>query len=267
VFSLSIFFAFISTWAADPIIQKAQDLTLAKDRAGACKALVAAIDSEKSAAANTKKYLRALEDLSEIFYTDRAQKLFLEAEGQLLNHGRKVVDQFEEVRALEPGNVKVLKTLISLRLEERDCGAAEKLSEEASSLNPYSPELQALRVQVALCADKVDSAKLLQTKFAESLKGLKSANEFIGLWIAANKKNWDEVRKRITEFKGADANHPEVLYWRVKIEGAAGSLRGELLDKYLSICQRDYVQLRRAYAWMPSLCSQRREMEELRGAL
>ena len=250
-------------------LEKAQAYTLNKNRPMTCQTLATALRTEKANTPNFKTLLKSLENLSRMFYTDKAQKLYLQAESLLLTQNKSATDRLEEARQLEPGNIQILSAITWARLRDRECTIAEKTIDEALNCNPFSPELLLLKAQTLHCLGRTETLKDFLVKNGETLKSSKNAIEVIQLQLAAETKQWDEVLRKSQELLSSDANNAEILYLNLRAQKELSSVKISKEDtgRFLSLCQKDFAVMRKKYFWNPYLCSQQKEIEDLQGHL
>ena len=264
MFSIFIIFPL---WAGDAVLERAQQLTLAQNREGAVQAILSGIRTEKPGSANAKRWIKALGDATEIFYSEKAQKLYLEAEAQAELRPKAAIDHLEDVRRMEPGNVRVLRTLAHVRLLENECPSGATVIAEGLRMNPFAMDLQVAEIYGAICSGKIGIAKDLILKRSETFKILRGGNELSQIWLAAQKKDSEDLRKRSLDFYNVDPDNPEAIYWVLHSGVQTPQQRKDLSEKFLVACTRDSSSVRRKYNWIPTVCTQRKEVEDLRGTL
>ncbi|MES2857468.1 MAG: hypothetical protein V4692_16475, partial [Bdellovibrionota bacterium] len=130
------------------IITKAQNLTLQRDRLQASQILLRAIQREPKNSVAYREMMKALEELTAVFYTERAQGAFAAAESIVAIKPKEALDSYAEALRLEETNVAVLKGIARANLVLDECDKAETSLKTAESLIPFSGEIHLLRLQV-----------------------------------------------------------------------------------------------------------------------
>ena len=158
------------------LIQKAQNLALQHDRLQSSQVLIRAIQREQKGSQAHKELMRALEDLTTVFYTEKAQGSFAAGNSLLETKPRDAIDSYLEALRLEDGNVAVLKALARVHLSEGECDKADGYVRQAEGLNPFSPEVILLRVQELGCAK---NSEALDAKLVAAESDLEPVMKFV----------------------------------------------------------------------------------------
>ncbi len=235
------------------LIEKAQNLSLQKDRLQASQILVRAIARESKSSSAYKALTTSLDELMNAFYTEKAQSAFAAAEANLPLKPREAIDGFSEALRLEDGNVTVLKALSRTHLTLSECDRADGFVTKAEGLNPYSPEVQLLRLQVLDCnkAGDVLTAKLFPLDPA-----LVAFDNFIrGMQIKdlIRREEFKKAKTLATQWEAGDPTYPEVYFWKWTLS------RDEKADraaarKYVELCQNLTPRKRKSFNLDVDLC-------------
>jgi hypothetical protein len=124
------------------LISKARHLTFQRDRLQASQVLLRGIQRESKNSPAQKELIAALEELSGVFYTEKAQSLFLLADAMEGEKLREAVEKLNEALRLEEGNLSILKALGRVHLRLGECSTASKPISEGMAINPYSSEFR-----------------------------------------------------------------------------------------------------------------------------
>jgi len=242
-----------STETYQDLIEKAQNLSLQKDRLQASQILVRALARETKGSSAFKSLAQALDELMTTFYTERAQSAFTAAESNLPLKPRDAIEGFTEALRLEDGNVTVLKALARTHLTLAECDKADGFVTKAEALDPYAPEILLLRLQVLDCskAGEALTAKLFPTDLA--LNGLE--NFFRGLQIKDLLRRTEDKRAKalVSQWEAADASYPEVYYWKWMVSKTETPDR-TAARKYVELCQNLTPRKRKSYNLDVDLC-------------
>ena len=93
------------------LIQKAQNLTLQRDRLQTSQLLVRGIKREARASQAAKELMKALDELTTVFYTEKAQTAFVAGDSIIENKPKEAIEHFLTAQRLEDGNLATLRSL------------------------------------------------------------------------------------------------------------------------------------------------------------
>src|SRR4051812_15574321 len=82
------------------LISKARHLTFQRDRLQATQVLVRGLQHEAKNSAAYKELLSELNELSEVFYTEKAQSIFLAADAMEIEKPKDAIEKFNEALRL-----------------------------------------------------------------------------------------------------------------------------------------------------------------------
>ena len=244
------------------LIEKAQNLSLQRDRLQASQILVRALAREAKTSAGFKELNRALDDLMSAFYTERAQSVFISAESNLPLKPREAIDGFTEALRLEDGNVTILKALARTHLTQGDCDKAEAFIKSAETLDPYAPEVLLLRIQALDCS----KSSLLAAKLSSPDPQMASLEAWLRPIKIRSFLNSDEFKKAkalASDWESADRDYPEVYYWKWRISKEASDKDDAspqekpdriAAQKYVQLCQNLTPRKRKSFNLDVELC-------------
>jgi hypothetical protein len=238
------------------LIEKAQNLSLQKDRLQASQILIRGIAHESKVSTAYKELTRTLDELMTTFYTERAQSAFVSAESNVALKPKDAIEGFTEALHLEDGNVTILKALARTHLILSDCDKADGFVKSAEALDPYAPEVLLLRLQVLDCSK---STTILSEKLFPIEPALAGQENFIhGLQIKDLLRRTETKRAKAlqAQWESASPDYPEVYYWKWMIskEGESSSGDHSAAQKYVQLCQNLTPRKRKSYNLDVDLC-------------
>jgi tetratricopeptide (TPR) repeat protein len=235
------------------LIEKAQNLSLQKDRLQASQILVRAIARETKGSGAYKALTQSLDELMNAFYTEKAQSTFTAAESSLLLKPREAIDGFTEALRLEDGNVTVIKALARAHLTLAECDKADGFVTKAESLDPYSAEILLLRLQVLDCnkQSEVLSAKLFPLD--PSLVPLENFVHALQIKDLIRREETKKAKAVATQWESSEPSYPEVYYWKWMLSKDDKPDRAAA-HKYVELCQNLSPRKRKSYNLDVDLC-------------
>lgn len=236
------------------LIQKAQNLTLQRDRLQASQVLIRGLQRETKGSVAHRELSRALDDLTSVFYTEKAQSLFASAESLAEEKPREAIEQFNESLRVEENNLAALKSLARVQLRLAECDAADASVKRAETTNPFSAEVRLLRLQVLSCQKSTD---LLGEKLAAKDIDMEPVEKFTkGLQIQdlLRRKEAKKAKALQATWEAQSSDYPEVYFWKWEISKQNGSTDRVAALKYLQLCQNMTPRKRKSYVLDVDLC-------------
>jgi hypothetical protein len=239
------------------LIEKAQNLSLQKDRLQASQILVRAMAHEPKSSVAHKALAQALDDLMTTFYTERAQSEFAAAESNLPLKPHDAIEGFNEALRLEDGNVTILKALARTHLTLSECDKADGFVTKAESLDPTSPEILLLRLQVFDCNKQSEllSQKLFPPDSA--LNPLENALRGLQIKDLLRRSETKRAKALAAQWEASSPEYPEVYYWKWMIskeEAPPAKPDRAAAQKYVQLCQNLTPRKRKSYNLDVDLC-------------
>ncbi|HEX4922682.1 MAG TPA: hypothetical protein VFV50_01300, partial [Bdellovibrionales bacterium] len=243
------------------LITAAQNLSLQKDRLQATQILTRALQKEKSLAAR-KELLTSLGELSEVFYTEKAQHLFELGESLRFDQPALALERYSESLKLEPGNISVLRAMARAQLALGACDRVSETAAQGLELNPYSEELLLLRAQALSCLFKTKDSKLVLDKADTKKSPLRFYFEAVKIQNLVFEDKLGMAEEDLKKLIEQDPAFPESYYWmgQIKMKQKAEPL--EWNQKYVRLCQALTPATRRKYVNEPRLCLERKNVEQ-----
>ncbi len=271
LFVFILLFSFGNSWAqtsATPketykdLISIAQNLSLQKDRLQATQTLVRALRKEKSLVAK-RELLSALTDLSEVFYSDKAQQIFESGESLRFDTPQTSVERYAEALKLEPGNVSVLRGLGRAHLALGACDRALDVAQQAMEMNPYPDDLQLLKAQALSCLAKTKDSRGVLEKIELRKSPLKFYFDVVKVQNLIFEDKLGMAEEDLKKLLETDAKFPEAYYWMAQIKSKQKADSLEWNQKYVRLCQSLTPALRRKYNPEPRLCLEQKNAQQL----
>ena len=243
-----------STETYHDLITKAQNLTLQRDRLQTSQVLIRGLQRESRNSSAYRELSRALEDLTSVFYTEKAQGLFATGESQMESKPHDAVDQFQEALRIEDGNVTILKAIARTNLRLAECSKADSAVKSAEAINPFSSEVKLLRLQVLECQKSYD---LLTARLLARDPDLEPVEKFIrGLQMAdlIRQKEIKRAKALLASWETQMPDYPEVYFWKWQFAKETGEPERSAALKYAQLCQNLTPRRRKNYILDVDLC-------------
>ncbi len=202
------------------LIEKAQNLTLQRDRLQASQVLIRGIQKESKNSVGYRELTKTLESLASLFYSEKAHGLYSSAESVADAKPKEAADVYAEALRLEDSNLSLLKGLARVQLTLLDCSKAESTTVQAEGIDPFSAEVKLLRLQVLSCQKSFPALKTLLTteqseldsvqKYVRGLEvegALQSASESSPLDLK-------KVKALLSNWESKDGDYPELFFWK-----------------------------------------------------
>lgn len=258
VFSL----VFIQSFAApktenySDLISKAQNLILQKDRLQAMNVLVAGLKKENPKSNAYLELKKNLEDLSQMFITEKAQQVYELAITLKKTDLNASTQKLTEALRIEPDQLKILIELSRNQLIKGECNSAQDTISKNLHLIPYLEELKLLQAQIHLCSNQYSEYNQIRSTI--DLKKTTIAS----LWVIADIEKYEKMGQlktaleSIAIFKSLKLNHPEINFWSWKL--SKNTSDGY---KYINECKKMTTGAYRQYLMEPQLCRRLGEVE------
>jgi hypothetical protein len=228
------------------LIEKAQNLSLQKDRLQASQILVRAITHESKGSPAYRDLTKALDELMTTFYTERAQSTFVAAESNLSLKPREAIEGFAEALRLEDGNVTILKALARSHLVLNECDKADGFVKSAEALDPFAAEIELLRLQVLSCSN---SRSLLSARLFPPGMQVKDLIQ---------RTETKRAKALLAQWQTSAPDYPEVYYWKWMFSKDEQSQSAKpdrvAAQKYVQLCQNLTPRKRKSFNLDVDLC-------------
>ncbi len=248
------------------LIEKAQNLSLQKDRLQASQILVRAINHEAKSSLAYRELTKALDELMTAFYTERAQSTFVAAESNLPLKPREAIDGFTEALRLEDGNVTILKTLARTHLVLNECDKAEGFVKSAEILDPFAAEVQLLRLQILSCSKSTSA--LAEKLFPLDAQLIPMENYVRSMQIRDLIRRTETKRAKalLAQWETSAPDYPEVYFWKWTFskdeQSQAVKPDRVAAQKYVQLCQNLTPRKRKSYNLDVDLCKGKESIDD-----
>lgn len=243
------------------IIEKAQTLSLQKERAHAVQLLNSSIARESKKGSPPKELLAALEEVASLFLSDKAQQQYELALSLRANEPQMSLQKLNEAAKLEADNMHVQLEQFRVSAILGNCSEAGgpilKQFEYLSTL-----ELVRLAaVQALLCQNQLDEAIKARNGFDPK----RSAQNAI--WMTADaevllrQKKPEKALEGLMNLQKVDPQFPEAYYWQWRAERDLKKTSDKAALKYISLCKSLSPRAYRQYLAEPFLCRRVQEVE------
>lgn len=239
------------------IIEKAQNLSLQKDRNQAVNLLINSYKKENKKA--QPEIYEAIETIARFFYTDKSQQLYelaLPSKTQDLKYN---LSKLNEALKLEPDNLLLLEAAVTLDLSNSDCSSGLAKAKKLYEGNPVSESIQLLLAQSYLCSGMFkDYGVLINTdkksNYAVFWQVLEVEFQFKTGQLLKAKELATQITKQFENF-------PESYYWLWKVNLELKIKDEKNYLKYLSLCKTVSSKQIRSYVYEPNFCHHMSEVE------
>jgi hypothetical protein len=243
------------------IIEKAYNLSLQKDRTQAVTVLLGALRKESKKSVAQKELSGALEQVSRVFYSDKAQQLYELALSLRTTDPSLALTKLQEAARLEPDNVSIEIALARLALSNGDCaGSAGRLLKQKDVV-PAIEELRLVASQTALCQGKFPDYLALRNPTDWKNSSFSSFWQTAEMEYLYRTAAFAKTQELALALQKQDSGFPEPLYWEWKAEAELKQKADKAGQKYLSLCKTLNSRQQRLYLSEPMLCRRTTEVE------
>lgn len=243
------------------LILKAQNLTLQQDRLQASQVLIRGLQREAKDSVAYRELARSLEDLTSVFYTEKAQNAFAGGEAVQDQKPREAVDRFLEALKTEDRNVAILKALARAYLRLEECEKAEPIVKQSEEVNPYSSEVRLLRLQVLDCQKNYDGLAVRLAAIGTELEAIEPFLKGLQIGGLVRKKDFKKARAFLSSWESSAPDYPEVYYWKWELTRQTGSADRASAVKYSQLCQNLSPRKRKSFSLDVDLCKGKEVVE------
>lgn len=243
------------------IIEKAYNLSLQKDRAQAVSILTGALKREGKKSAAQKELAAALDQVSKVFYSDKAQQLYELGLSLKSTDPATAISKLQEASRLEPDNMSIEIALGRQSLSGGDCDGALTRLNKQKDLLPASEELRLLAAQTSLCLGKFED--YLSYRNSQDTKH----STLAAFWQSAETEYlfktgaFTKAQDSAEALQKLDTSFPESNYWKWKADTELKQKSDKSAQKYLNLCKTLNSRQFREYLPEPQLCRRTAEIE------
>lgn len=242
------------------LIEKANNLSLQKDRSQAVNILVTAIRRETIGSVASREMKSALQDISGSFLGDKAQQLFELALSLRKNDLSQSAGKISEALRIEADNTTLIAESARLQIARGECAVAADSLTKARRWNPYDDYLQLAAAQAAVCQGDASAFSAIRLVSDPKKSNVSKFWSLLEIEKAAQEKAELRARELLGLLAKTENRNPEISYWSWRLEKDP-SLRTSAAQKYLMSCKNISASLFRQYMLDPMLCRRMSEVE------
>ena len=241
------------------IVEKAYNLSLQKDRSQAITILVNAIKQENSRSLTTVELKKALQQVSYLFYSDRAQQTYELALSLRKTDPAQAFQKMAEALRMETDNLTLFNEMQRMILIKGDCSAAlDNLNKERLQ-DPFDENLQLLQAQAQVCVGNWEDYKKSRDGNDIKKTGLQKFWLPLEMEHALYEKNLQKAKETLLNLQKLDPKYPEITYWQWRV--AATADKAAFAQKYVKECKNISATAYRQYMTDVNLCRKVVEVE------
>lgn len=237
------------------LIAKAQNLTLQRDRLQTSQVLIRGIQSETRSSTGYKELLKALNELTSVFYTEKAQTLYATGESLSDTKPREALDHFQEALRAEDGNLSILKAMARIHLRLGECDKADKAVGSSEAVNPFSAEVLLLRLQTLDCQKNFAALNQRLTSLSPELEPLERYWRGLQIKEHIRQKDFKKAKQVLAAWEAQSMEYPEVHYWKWELARKSGASDRAAALRYVRLCQDMTPRKRKVHSVDVGLCS------------
>jgi len=241
------------------IIEKAYNLSLQKDRSQSITILVNAIKQENARNGNTTELKKALQQVSYLFYSDRAQQTYELALSLKKTDPAQALQKMNEALRMETDNLTLFTENQRMILIKGDCSGALDNVAKVRRQDPFDENLVLLQAQAQACLGNWDEFETTLDGF--DIKKSPQQKFWMALEIdqALYEKNTTKAKELIAALQKLDSKYPELHYWQWRV--ASGSEKTASAQRYVKNCKNISATVYRQYMTDVNLCRKVVEVE------
>jgi len=241
------------------IIEKAYNLSLQKDRSQAINILVSAIKQENARNGNTQELKKALQQVSYLFYSDRAQQAYELALSLRRTDLGQALQKMNEAIRMEADNLTLFNEMQRMILIKGDCSAALESITKERVQDSFDENLILLQAQAQACLNQWEEFKKTRDLFDTKKSNQAKYWQALEIEYAFYEKSPGRAKEMILGLQKLDEKYPELNYWQWRV--ASSVEKPAFAQKYLKECKNMSATLYRQYMTDVNLCRRVAEVE------
>lgn len=243
------------------IIEKAQTLSLQKERGHALQLLTSSLARESKRGPAPKELVSALEEVASLFLSDKAQQLFELALSLRENEPQMALQKLADAAKLEPDNLQIQLEQFRVSSILGNCNeAAPAVLKVFDSLSTLEV-VRLAGVQAQLCRNQLDEAQKMRNGFDYRKSPLLPIWTSSDTEILLRQKKGDKALEILATAQKADPDFPESYYWQWRSEQDLKKGSEKSGAKYVALCKSLSPRSYRRYLAEPFLCRRVQEVE------
>jgi predicted Zn-dependent protease len=244
------------------IIEKAYALSVQKDREHAALLLAGALKKESGKTAAADDIRRALEEIGQVFQTDKNQQIYEQALSDLKTDPQAAKTKLTNLLLAEPEHLLVMLSLTRLQLRLNDCRGAEATLGRMLGIYSHLEEVRLAQAQTNECLSPISTENDLK-KNADVAK-----SEIAWAWLTLQAQVELRLglldRAKLSLNSIVDKKYPEKNYFLWKLSNLEKKPSPEFAQKYLDLCRSLSARQERLYFPEPRLCQRVQEVENMK---
>lgn len=242
------------------LIEKSYNLSIQKDRTQAYITLANAIKKESKKGQVPKELLVAAEEVSSVFYSDKAQQLF-ETAISLKNTDLTLANtKISEAQKIEPDNLLILLEQLRMQLTAGECSSVFKKSGQNLETYFFYEPLKLIQAQAAVCSGEF--SYYIENKPSDFKKSsLQLFWQQVEIEYLFKTSEFQTALVLAQNSEAQFSTFPETYYWRWKLELELKLKAEKSATKYLTSCKKISPRQQREFSVDPFLCRHTAEVE------
>lgn len=243
------------------IIEKAHNLSLQKERAHAVQLLNSSITRESKKGPAPKELILALEEVSSLFMSDKAQQQFELALSLRANEPQLAQQKLADAAKIEPDNLQI-------QLEQfRVATILGGCSEAAASVLKLYETLSALEIvrlaaaQALMCQGQVEEAVKTKGIVDPKKTTLLIFWQLLDVEALQRTGKIEKGLEILAQIEKTSPAFPEAYYWKWRLDRDLKKVTEKPAQKYVSLCKSLSPRAYRKYLAEPFLCRRLQEVE------
>lgn len=242
-------------------IELARRMALRGERYAAQAFLIEKLGNPKVLPPEKLKLRKALNQLSNQFFGDKAQSVFELGESHFF--AKRYVEAFaryKEATELEPNNTLSRAAMVRTLIAQGDCRRAMEYAEQSLQQQPYDDGLLVMSLRAQVCEKmNVDQLRV----WREKALSLEKSHPLEVAWLRLLASDASDLKEKreLTRFATEQQNFPEPRYYLFLLATEVDEKQKNGLE-YLRLCNKNDQLIRRKYVFEPQLCSQTKIIED-----
>ena len=247
------------------LIEKARNLSLQKDRAQAVNILVNAMKREPPNSLGFREMRQALEDISKIFLSDRAQQQYELGLSLKKTDPKQAQSRLQEALRMEPENLQIANELARLQLSQSECEGAQEAMAQVRRTNPYDEQSLLTAAQAAVCLSDWPLYTSLRSQAEVRRGSFKKSWMSLEVERAHREKAESRMLEALQTLRANVPDHPEIPFWEWSL-AKSPEKKSEAAVQYLNQCKSMNTSTARKFLAEPFLCKRVSEVERAQRA-
>lgn len=243
------------------IIDKAQALSLQKERSHALQLLSSSIVRESKKGPAPRELVAALEEIAFLFLSDKAQQQYELALSLRPNEPQLALQRLNDAAKLEPDNVQIQLEQFRLGAILGNCGEAASSIQKLQMALPSLEALKLAAAQAFLCQGQFQGASEIRAGIDLKKNPLALFWQVFDAELLFRQSKLDKAQDVLVNLQKASPQFPETYYWQWRVEREQRRPGERPALKYVALCKSLSARSYRQYLQEPFLCRRLPEVE------